>query len=771
MKALVKFRWVWVALVVVVTAITAAGLEHAVQPDNALTVWFLETDPQLQTYDEFQEQFGNDEIILLHLEREAGVFDRDFLLEVKGLAADLEEVMGVERVHSLLTVQDAWDTPAGLVFHELIPDPIPEDEEALEVAARRVMNNPLFQGRIVNEEGTQTLVWVEMAVMDELDAMRVQVVSDVRSVAADHFGEEGFALAGIGVIYAGLNVITERDFGIFLGLGYLLMFLLLWWIFRQWRIVLASLGVISVGTVVALGVYGLLGHQMNMVTVVIPTLIIVLGIADAVHMPSNFLKLRRDQPDRPVPELVEETLRLVFLPSLLTTLTTMGSFLALTSSPMAVIRELGIFSALGIGAALLATIAWMTVALHSLPESYEPPEHTWLLKVLDRIRGKLETRPKEIALALLAMTVVAVALGSRVEADTYTLGYLPDHHEVVVDHDRITERWGRYTSIEFLLRPASGWTVQDPEVLTAMDLFVGRVVEHPQIRQGFSLADLYRRMAAVFMTEEGEEIEEYREALTPEQIDQLSLLMSMQSVEWDRDLPEFEQNFLAPVMSQEGDLARLTFTAEMMSARSLDELLIWVDEVATDVFGDLAMVEPAGYLPLYVRIIEYVTTSKIRGFFIALGVIFLMLLIGLRSFRLALIGLPANVFPVAVMMGVMGLVGIDLDIATATVGAIVIGIAIDDSVHFLHHWGRAEARGLNWEGCMEYAFGHAGKAALITTVIIMGGFPVLMLAGVKTVFYFGLLTTVAAAAALVADLFLLPLLLKIWPPRRREASP
>jgi uncharacterized protein len=501
-----------------------------------------------------------------------------------------------------------------------------------------------------------------------------------------------------------------------------------------------------------------------MVTVVIPTMIIVLGIADAVHMPSNFLQLRRDHPGVGAPELVERTLHHVLLPSVLTTLTTMGSFLALTSSPMAVIRQLGIYSALGIGAALVATIALMTVALHGLSESYEPPEHQRMTRVLETVRRLLSKSPKQIALALLFITVVAGAFAMKVEPDTYTLGYLPVDHEVVRHHDEITERWGDYSSLEFVVRPHPGLFVQDADVLAAMERFVARATQHELVQQGFSIADVYRRMAAVFMTEEGEEVLPFEGELTPEQADQLTLLLSMQTLRWDRAHPEFGDNFLAPLMTFEGDLGRITLTATMVSARRLSELFEWIQEVADEEFEGLATVEAAGYPPLYVRIIDYIITSKINGFFIALLVIFSMLLIGLRSLRLALIGLPANVFPVVAMMGVMGALRIDLDVATATVGAIVIGIAIDDSVHFLHHWKRAEVRGLSWEGAVEYAFRHAGRAALITTIVIVGGFPVLMLAGVKTVVYFGLLTTVAAIAALVADLFLLPLLLKAWGP-------
>jgi hypothetical protein len=140
------------------------------------------------------------------------------------------------------------------------------------------------------------------------------------------------------------------------------------------------------------------------------------------------------------------------------------------------------------------------------------------------------------------------------------------------------------------------------------------------------------------------------------------------------------------------------------------------------------------------------------------------MLVWLRSFRLACISLIPNVFPVAVMMGVMGYFGINLDLGTATVAAIVLGVAIDDTVHFLHYWREAENKKLSWEDCVKYTFERAGEPATVTTVLLMVGFPVLMLAGVKSVVYFGLLTTIAAFAAIFADVVILPIILKFFRP-------
>jgi hypothetical protein len=208
----------------------------------------------------------------------------------------------------------------------------------------------------------------------------------------------------------------------------------------------------------------------------------------------------------------------------------------------------------------------------------------------------------------------------------------------------------------------------------------------------------------------------------------------------------------------------------MCSAKKLEGLLGRLRTLADGSMQGAGSLEPAGYPPLYVKIIDYVMRSQTSSFYLALVVIFALMLLWLRSVRLALISLVPNVFPVVVMLGVMGALGIHLDVATATVAAIVMGVAVDDTVHILHHWRALEKQGVPWEGCLADSFRKTGTAAVTTTVLLLVGYPVLMLAGVKTVVYFGLLTTVASAAAFYGDMVILPLMMRLWPARAAQGA-
>ncbi len=763
-EMLVKRRWVAALLVLLAVGATVPGLEKAVVPDNSLTVWFLETDPQMAAYKEFQERFGNDEVVLLQVEEPEGLFTPGAMARLTELESRLAAIDGVHRVTSILNVQDLYDTPGGLVYRPLVPHPAPTDAATLAELGTRATTNDVFRDRLVSADGRRAMLWIQMEVMDDIDAKRDRIVAETYRVADEVLGETPHPMGGVGVIYSGLNLITQHDFGLFLGLGYFIMFFVLWWIFRSVLLVLAALGVIAVATIAALGIYGLFGHQLNMVTVVLPTLIIVLGLADAIHFPAAFVQVRAEHPDAPRFDQVVRTLRRVLVPCLFTTLTTIGGFLALASSPMAVIRHLGIYSAIGLAVALVASTVFMTLACFRLKPRAELPQR-WLTRAILARCGRLVThRPVLLAVLSILLAGVATVGAFHVEADTYTIGYLPDDHRVVRDHEALEAGWGDYSVLDFTVTPAAGLRTDSPEVLNATERFIAAASRLDAIRDGFGLAHLYRRMITVMGSDKPAD-----EPLRADEVAQLGLIFESQDFEWERTQPAFDDNVLAPLTTEDRSLGRITLVGRMCSAMALDETLQRLQTIADETMAGAATLTPAGYPPLYVRIIDYVITSQTRSFFIAIGVIFTLMLLWLRSFRLALVSLLPNLFPIALMLGAMRAFDIHLDVATATVAAMVIGVAIDDTVHFMHHWRAAEKEGKSWAEVLQSTYAKAGSPAITTTLVLVLGYPVLMLAGVKTVVYFGLLTTISALAALYGDLIILPLVLRIWPPKRPAA--
>jgi uncharacterized protein len=725
----------------------------ALQPDNSLRAWFLESDPLVSSYEQFKERFGNDEIVMVQIDWHAPIFDTDRIRLLTELSEKIDGVDGVLQVHSLLNAQDAWESPDGINFDKLLPDPNP-DAETLREAAERAQENPMIRGKFINEEGNQTMFWVELQVTDEFDDQRGEIVHAIRDVC-DQADSPDARLAGLSVIYTGLNDATQSELPKFFAVAYALIFFVLWWVFRRWQLIVATYGVIAIACMIAVGLYGAMGFQMNLMTVMLPTLIMILGITDAVHFPTAFLHHRKDHPEEDRSSAAYASLKSVALPCFLTTITTAGGFASLGLSPMAVLRDYGLFTALGLLVALLASFAIMSIAFTS-GRMFQLPNHRLLDRFVEGCTQIVLQRSRWIWISTIIATLIAVIGATRVNVDTFTLGYLPKTSRTVTDHNQIESSWGSYSTMESLLIPNEGFSLESPEVLNAIESFLADAKNIPEVDDTYSFAMLYRRMLHVLTGDEEPPMDPFSEEL----IAQLNIFLEAEDFSWFPEEPEYQDNFLRTFVTEDRDLGRVTFVGKLLTAAEGRDLLAKIQTLADKHFEGVATFKPAGYAPLYANIIDYVIDSQITSFFSVVA--FLLVVIGLwtRSLRITLLAMIPNLLPVLTILGAMGWFGITLDIGTAVVGAIVIGVSIDDTIHFISHWNHNEKHLPNWEACVRQTLREAGKPIFITSLMLSLGFSVMMLAELRSAFYFGFLTTLAAMTALAADLFLFPLLLK-----------
>ncbi len=709
-----KFRYPAALLILAAAAIGWPSLQKAIVPNNALTVWFLEDDSLLTGYRRFQHLFGNDETIAILVTDTAGILRAETLTRIRRLSDDLRRHAGVARVWSLT---GAVDLASGkpLVPHDLSRIP-------LDSLAATLRQNPLVMRRFVDSNLTSAMILVQMAVMDDIDQKRDAIVRAVRATALSAFDEGQVHLGGLGVVYTALNEITQRDFGLFVGLSYTVMFAIMFLLFRRIVLVLLSLSAVAVATMLTLELYGALGYQVNMLTMTIPTIIVILAILDMLHIIHETVALRATAPDGL--DATQRALKTVFLPCLFTTLTTIAGLISFVFSPMAVLREFGWFASLGILLAFVCSFAFAAAVLplvHAAPMRLASSGATRLGRWYDAL-----LRRRFFVLAIFAGFTVLCGWGiSRIVVDTYTIGYLPADHPVVSDHEYIRSHWGDYLTLEYLVTPHAGRSAED--AIDAMNRFSDAVLRERWVEQTFGVHTIVQYLETAGMEDHA-------------------------------TLADHEDDLRAYV-DDAGNHFRLTLIGPMMSARHLDALLTRLDSVAHGLQAG-ASFQAAGYPPLYARIIDYVTRSQIQSFYTALLLIFGMMWILLRSARDAVVSLVPNLFPVCVLLGVMGLAGLTLDIATATTAAIVLGFSIDDTIHFMVAYRRSRRAGIPQP--IRSTVGHEGFAVVLNGAILFAGYSVLLLADVKTVYYFGLLTMIAVLAGVAAELTLLPLLLQLW---------
>jgi uncharacterized protein len=688
----------WRALVVAAAVLVPVSWPAATVPtDNSLAVWFVRDDPALERYRAFLREFGNDEVVVLAYRSPDGITVEEMELQ----RAATERVMAVDGVARAVSAGSLMRMVAG--------------PEAAAAGLRRL--------GLATDDGVLALyAWLEPR--EDLDARRGEILAGIEAAAAETLGaaDRTVRYAGVGVLYQGLNEQTERDASLFLGLAILVMGGLLRLVLGLWSVVALALAAPLVTTMALLGLMGWTGQSMNVVMAALPALVLVIGVAAAVHVFMEWFRARRERPPVTVAErraLASEVVARMAVPTLVASATTALAFLALVSSRMAVIRGFGAFAAVGVLVvwALAMLACGVGLSLLDVPS----PERA----VGARVRERLATLGPALARRRMAVwgafagaTVVLLVGASRVVVDTHTLGLLPDDHRVVRHSDWIEANLGPYTPLEFVVRPPGGDALA-PAALEGLRRWQSAAEARPGVGRTLAVTDL------------------------------LALTGAQEAPTTDAGLSD--------ILSGDRRATRATAFVPMGTARDFEASIRALRADGDRAMGAAGSFTPAGYLPLYVRIIDYTVSSTLLGLGLAFLAVFVVLALLLRSPRLVLAAVPTNLFAVAMVFGVMGWLRIPLDIATATVGAIVLGIAVDDTVHYLHRY-RAATDADAGDPATE-ALAGAGPAMVLTSMVLVLGLGVLIAAGSLSIAYFGMLTALAVTAALVADLILLPTLL------------
>jgi len=620
-----------------------------------------------------------------------------------------------------------------------------ENHPGAERLRERVLADPLLKNRLASRDGTTALLVIRMQAMDGMDARRDAILTRIDEALAGL--KVPYHKAGIGVIYAALNQLTLVDSLMLFCASWLLMVIVLWCLFRRWAPVVVTLGIVGLATVWTMGVYGALGRNLNLVTSVMPTLILVIGVAECVHVLMH-VAAAPDGPNRRT-KVVRE-IAFMLRPCLINTLTTVAGLASLAVSPLPVVRDLGLFSALGLLGCFVLTLVGCTWALAW--QRAEPNRNAGaLLQRPVTFLSELGMRRPKITLGAGLLVILLMGIGaSRIVTDTYTIEFLFPEHPVRRDSALIESHIGPYLPLEFVVRSPQG--VQLPDLLQAIERWQRSGESQAGVGWSYSLVDVLTRVpSSGYAAESGSAI-----LADPVRVEQLVATYLAQP-----------DSVLHSLLDDVGSL-RVTFSVRMQSARSVERTMAALMESARLPAG--ATAAPDGYLPLYVRMADYVVRSQIQGFALAFVTIFVMIGIAFRSARAALLAMPANLLPVLIILGVMGYVGIRLDIATVTIASVVLGLVVNDSVHVLHQlhhelrWRQGHA------AAVRATLDTAGRAILVTTCVLVLGFSVFALAEIKSVIWFGLLIALGLLSGVVADLVLVPALVVWLRPRLGTAA-
>ncbi len=726
-----KLRTLLLLIVILAGVFLWKPLQQALVVNNSLRIWFKEDAPALKQYDDFQRRFGSDEVIIILFSDERGVLQKANIDKIKALTARIEAHPDVALVLSISNMKMLQKEGIGLIASDLLDARLSEQERR-----EKLDRVPLLSRHLINEDFTATRLIVQFKRLPDMDARRGQIIQAVKEVAYQEIAREQLAFGGVGVIFEGLNELSQQDFGLFLAIAYGVMCVVLVYLYRSFLILILALGVIALATYFTLGLYGLAGHELNLMSTLIPIILVLLGMIDVIHIVNERMHLQSHAIN--AREKALTALKNVWKPCLFTTLTTMAGFLSLLFTPMSILREFGLFSALGI---LLCLIFTYLLSLLMLPLLKDIRSRNFPMASLwhDVIQYK-----KVLLIATLVLCLISVVGMFQVKVDTYTLGYLPQDHPVVKDHVLITQKWGDYMPLELMLDISENYSIHSPEVVQRSLRLMDTLKSMEGISAGFGFSSLTQ---AGLQAQYGDKADKALQSK--------SAVLQMQRV-----LRRYYPALYTHLVDSTGQYARITLFGKMSSAATLKDKMDTLMALSAGTMDSLATVIPSGYLPMYADIINYVTQSQVKSLALAIIFIFLLVWIFIRDVQLALVALLTNMFPLMILFGWIGWLHIDLDIATASIAAIGLSFCIDDSIHFIYDYKKNRLTGMNSYEAQAQTFRKIGPALVTSSLILFCGYILMVFASLKTIHLFGSLTALMVIAALYAQLVIFPLLIQ-----------
>ncbi len=740
-----------VLLVVAALSVVAGFGAARVQFDSDIESWFIEGDPNLETYRGFLERFEADEITVL------GVFgDELFSPEVlaaldRFTEAAPERIPHLYRIRSLTNVKVVQRRGPGHVAVERLMEYVPESaEEAAELKAR-ALKDPLVRDNLVAADGRATAVVLELDAKHNNFEDKVAFTEGTRRLMAETLppGLE-LHLGGSPPLDEAFYKYTERDFMVLGPASGLVALLLMFLLFRRFTGAVVPLAVVLLANLWLFGLMGLLGVKINLISVSLGVLVLAVGIADSVHVLSDYYRAVGAGMQR-LEAVVHSTGELL-VPCLFTSGTTAAGFLSLCTSDLAPVAEFGWLAAVGVAFAFLLSVTVIPAVLAWAPlpdRRFAARQREGRITALLHWLGSPTPRRARLTLAasLLLVAGGGVAL-TRLDTEANPMNYFLPGDPARVAMQKVDEALAGSTSFEFLVTTRPGG-LKDPAVLQRLGEFSDRVAGLPGVGRVLSVLDSLRETRKALT--DGEQTGLPTPQDHPHLAAQLYLFL-----EGDDD---FRTN-----VQDDYSVTRVTARVRMSQAHLLTRetwrIRPWIDELG----GDDLRIEPTGYVMLMSEMEDYLVDSQIRSLGMAFVVITALMFLLLRSVRLGAFSMIPNLTPILMGLGFMALAGIALDPGTVMIGGMAMGLVVDDTIHFLVRL-RRNLDGHSLEEAMVLPTTHTGGPNGVTSLGLAPGGATLALGSFAPNVAFGLVSAVVIVLALLADLLMLPAALLVIRPR------
>ncbi len=760
--------------------------------DASSDTLLIEGDPDLKYLREVTERYGAKEfLVLTYTPKEAMTSESSMnnLLSLK------YKIQSLDWVHSVITLLDipllrsSDDTLAERLknFSTLKSEGIDKER-----GFNEILNSPVFRNFVISEDGKTTGIIVNLKkdkklkelknkkeienYKDALKKKNHENILEIREIIKTYNEVGKIHLGGIPMIADDMMSFIKSDIIVF-GIGVLLFIIAtLWFVFRKivWIIVPISSCFFSV--LIMTGLLGLLGWKVTVISSNFIALMLILTMAMNIHMSTRFLQLKKDNPNLKNSEIILMTTSKMFWPIIYTVLTTICAFLSLIFSEIKPIIDFGWMMSLGLITSFIITFTLLPTILNFLSSEKTTIKEQNNSRITEFF-GKVSIKNKITIFSVTGLVIVLSVIGiSRLEVENSFINYFNKKTEIYKGMKLIDEKLGGTTPLEIILKFPS---IQKNETDSNDDEFKDWGDEEEQDdRKYWFTKDKINKIEKVHNYLE--ELPFIGKVLSFSSILQVATQLNNNEplgaleigVLYTKIPDSIKKEIVDPYISIENNEARISLRIKDSEKNLRRNDLI--NKIQYDLENKLGFKNEefklAGVLILFNNLLQSLFKSQILTLgFVMIG-IFLMFLILFKNLKLSLIGVVPNFIAAFFILGIIGLLGIPLDMMTITIAAITIGIAVDNSIHYIYRFKEEFSKTNNYEDTLKLCHSTVGVAILNTSITIVFGFSILVFSNFIPTIYFGVFTGIAMLLAMISVLTLLPALILITKPFNTKLS-
>lgn len=752
----VKYPWLIISFFIIITIISAFQLQN-IEIDTAIKSLIPANMPSRIRIEEIESIFGGTDMVMITLQAD-DVLESRVLNKTKYISDNLQKVKEIDKVNSLFTLNNIEGKDNELKIETAVAE-IPETTGEKEELRRKLLNNELVIANVVAEDFKAVSIGAVLKEGVE-DAAVLDKINNIVAQAEEQYSDDSKVTAvGLPIIRALNAEIMQRDMSRLLPIGLIIMLIFLFICFKQLRGVFLPFLVVIMSIIFSLSLIPVMGWKFQLPTIILPVILIAVTNDYGIHIIAAYQELAStkvkeansvDLQDNAAAKLVSsQTIKNLGLPIAATALTTVIGLLALLSHIVTPVRELGFLAAAGIAFSFFASILFIPAVLSLLKLKTpltEEQKNKGLEKLLRKTALTVSGHPKKIIITAL---IIIIFIGSGVrllEVDTNPISFYSDDSALVQTTELVNEKFGGANPISILVEG----NLFNPEIMEMISDFELELEEHKEIGEVTAISKIMREMNQELYNNNPEynKIPDSQNALA-----QYFLLFSM-------------SGDLEKLVDFNREHALITARIPSNSTKAISRTVEYIKDQAAS-YPDSIFKTVGGFADLLAELESAVVWGQIYSLLISVILVGVVVMILFKSIIAGLYTIIPLGGAVIALFGLMGFFNIELNIITAMLSSIMIGVGVDYTIHFIWRY-RKERKKMDAEAAVLKTLSTSGRGIIFNALSVIIGFSVLLISGFLAVQFFAFLVTVSIGTCLLGALVLLPALVLVFKPKFLE---